>query len=66
MAVLKRIHPPQAARGHVPRSREAMDAEIAAMRQEDEDRLEAIEQPHGECQRSAVRAVIESEQVAKD
>ena len=45
--VLRRIHAEQAARGYVPRSREEIDADIAAMRQEDEERMQAIERLHG-------------------
>ncbi len=50
--VLHRIHAEQAARGHVPRSREEIDADIAAMRQEDEERMQAIERLHEECERT--------------
>jgi len=50
--VLRRIHAEQAANGHVPRSREQIDADIAAMRQEDEDRMQAIERLQEECQQS--------------
>lgn len=53
--VLHRIHAEQAARGHVPRSREAIDADIAAMRQEDEERMQAIERLHEECERTRRR-----------
>jgi hypothetical protein len=49
--VLRRIHADQAARGHVPRSREEIDADIAAMRQEDEERMQAIERLHEEYER---------------
>jgi hypothetical protein len=49
--VLERIWADQRARGHVPRSREAIDADITAMRQEDEERMQAIERLHEECQR---------------
>lgn len=52
IAVLNRIHAEQAARGHVPRSREEIDAEIAAMRNEDEERMQDIERLHEECQRA--------------
>jgi len=41
--VLERIHAEQAASGHVPRSREDIDADIAAMRQEDEQAMRALE-----------------------
>jgi hypothetical protein len=49
--VLRRIHAEQAASGHVPRSREEIDADIAAMRDEDEERMKGIERLHDECQR---------------
>src|SRR5947208_6907971 len=48
---LDRIWAAQGARGHVPRSREEIDADIAALREEDEQRLREIEQLHDECQR---------------
>ncbi len=49
--VLEKIWTEQRARGHVPRSREEIDADIAAMRQEDEERMQEIERLHEECQR---------------
>jgi hypothetical protein len=49
--VLRRIHAEQVAGGHVPRSREEIDADIAAMREEDEQRMQEIERLHEECQR---------------
>jgi hypothetical protein len=49
--VLEQIWAEQKASGHVPRSREEIDADIAAMRQEDEERMQAIERLHEECQR---------------
>jgi hypothetical protein len=48
---LERLWAEQRARGHVPRSKEEIDAEIAASRQEDEERMLAIERLHEECQR---------------
>ena len=51
MEVLRRIHAEQAASGHVPRSREEIDADIAAMRQEDEERMQGIERLHDEYRR---------------
>jgi hypothetical protein len=48
MEVLERIRAEQAASGHVPRSREEIDADIAAMRQEDEERMQSIEHLHEE------------------
>jgi hypothetical protein len=52
MEVLQRIRAEQAASGHVPRSREEIDADIAAMRQEDEERMQGIERLHEECRRA--------------
>jgi hypothetical protein len=43
LEVLERIHAEQAASGHMPRSREEIDADIAAMRQEDEGAMRGIE-----------------------
>jgi hypothetical protein len=51
MEVLRRIRAEQAASGHVPRRREEIDADINAMRQEDEERMQGIERLHDECQR---------------
>jgi hypothetical protein len=52
MEVLRRIRAEQAASGHVPRSREEIDADVAAMRQEDEERMQEIERLHEECRRA--------------
>jgi hypothetical protein len=52
LEVLRRIRAEQAASGRVPRSREEIDADIAAMRQEDEERLQGIERLHEECRRA--------------
>jgi hypothetical protein len=41
----------QAARGHVPRSKEEIDAELEAARQEDEERMLELERIHEECER---------------
>jgi len=49
--VLRRIHAGQAARGHVPRTGEAIDADIAAMREEDEQRMQEIERLHEEYEK---------------
>jgi hypothetical protein len=48
---LEQIHAKLRASGHVPRSAEEIDAEIAAMRQEDEERMQALERLHDECWR---------------
>jgi hypothetical protein len=42
----------QQARGHVPRSKEEIDADIAAARQEDEERALEIERLQEECWRA--------------
>jgi hypothetical protein len=52
MEVLRRIRAEQVASGHVARSREQIDADIAAMRQEDEERMQGIERLHEEHQRA--------------
>jgi hypothetical protein len=43
--VLQRIHEEQAASGHVPRTREQIDSDIAAMRQEGDQNLSAAGTP---------------------
>lgn len=48
----ERLRAEQQARGHVPRSKEEIDANIAAMRQEDEERALAIERLQEECWRA--------------
>src|SRR4051812_19467990 len=48
--VLEAIWAEQNASGHVSRSREEIDADIAAMRGEDEERMQAIERLHEEYQ----------------
>ena len=50
--VLERIWAGQRVRGHVPRSREEIDAELEASRQEDEERLQALERIHLDCQQA--------------
>jgi hypothetical protein len=49
--VLERIWAGQRARGHVPRTREEIDAELEAARQEDEERMQELERIHEECER---------------
>ena len=53
--VLERIWAGQRARGHIPRSREEIDAELEASRQEDEERMQALERIHHECQQARQR-----------
>jgi hypothetical protein len=48
----ERVWAEQRARGHVPRSKEAIDADIAAARQEDEERMLEIERLQEECWRA--------------
>ncbi len=50
--LLERIHAEQRARGFIPRSKEEIDAEIAASRQEDEERMLEIERIHEECEKA--------------
>jgi hypothetical protein len=47
----ERLWAAQRARGHVPRSREEIDAELEAARQEDEERMQALERIHQEGER---------------
>lgn len=46
----------QRARDHVPRTREEIDADLAAMREDDEQRLQAIERLHQDCERARRQA----------
>jgi hypothetical protein len=46
MQVLQGIRADQAASGRVPRSREQIDADLAAMREEDDERMRDIERLH--------------------
>lgn len=45
----------QRARGHVPRTREEIDATLEASRQEDEERMQEFERIHEECERHRQR-----------
>ena len=47
----ERLWAEQRARGHVPRTREEIDAELEAARQEDEERMQELERIHEECER---------------
>ena len=47
--VLERIWAGQRARGHIPRTREQIDADMEAARHEDEERMQALERLHEEC-----------------
>jgi len=61
LAVLQRIWAAQIARGHVPRSREEVDAEINALRDEAEEEMQAVERLHEECQRGRQLIVSDEE-----
>ena len=52
LAMMERIWADQKARGHVPRSREEIDAEISELRDEAEEEMQAAERLHDECQRA--------------
>jgi hypothetical protein len=47
----ERLWAEQRARGHVPRTREDIDAELGAARQEDEERMQELERIHEESER---------------
>ncbi len=47
--VMARVWAAQKARGHVPRSKEAIDAEIRALRDEAEEEMQAVEQLQRQC-----------------
>lgn len=47
----ERLWAAQRARGHAPRTKEEIDAELEAARQEDEERMQELERIHEECQR---------------
>jgi hypothetical protein len=47
----ERLWTEQRARGHVPRTREEIDTELEASRQEDEERMRELERIHEECER---------------
>lgn len=47
----ERMWAEQREKGHVPRTREEIDAELEAARQEDEERMQEFERIHQECKR---------------
>jgi hypothetical protein len=47
----ERLWAEQRARGHVPRTREEIDADLQASRQEDEERMQEFERIHEDCRR---------------
>ena len=48
--MMEQIWAGQKARGHVPRTKEEIDAEIQELREEAEEELQAAERLHEECQ----------------
>lgn len=50
LAMMEQIWADQTARGHVPRSKEEIDAEINQLREEAEEELQGVERLHEECQ----------------
>ena len=51
-ATMEEIWTGQRARGHLPRSKAEMDAEIASLRDEAEEEMLAVERIHAECQQA--------------
>jgi hypothetical protein len=51
----ERIWAEQRARGHVPRTKEEIDAELEAARDEDEERMQELERIHEECEQHRQR-----------
>lgn len=51
----ERIWAEQRARGHIPRTREEIDAELEAARQQDEERMQELERIHEECEQHRQR-----------
>ena len=51
-AMMREIWAGQKARGHVPRTKEEIDAEIRQLREEAEEEWQAAERLHDECQRA--------------
>lgn len=50
-AMMERMWAGQQARGHTPRSKDEIDAEVRQLREEAEEELQAAERLHEECQR---------------
>ena len=59
--VIAEIRKQQAARGHVPRTREAIDAEINELRQESDEEMKEVERLYQECQRAKEQAATGTE-----
>lgn len=55
MARMEKVWAEQAARGHVPRTREEIDAEINALREEAEAEMQEVQRLQDECMRSRER-----------
>jgi hypothetical protein len=54
-ATMEEIWAGQRLRGHVPRSKAEIDAEIASLRDEAEKEMLAVERIHTECQQASIR-----------
>jgi hypothetical protein len=54
--MMEAIWADQRARGHVPRTREEIDAEIDALRNEAEEEMQAVERLQEECRRAREQA----------
>jgi len=52
LAVMQRIWAAQDARGHVPRTREEIDAEVNLLRDDAEEEMQAVERLYEECERA--------------
>ena len=52
LTAMRKIWAAQGARGHVPRTREEIDAEINVLRDDAEEEMEAVERLHEECVRA--------------
>ena len=57
--MMQRIWADQKARGQVPRTKEEIDAEIGALRNESEEEMQQVEQLHEECRRARQRTAQE-------
>jgi hypothetical protein len=62
--VLERIWAEQKARGYVPRTREEIDAEVQAFRDEVEEHFLAIEKLQGDCEKARQQQAKDAEPTA--
>jgi hypothetical protein len=61
LSVMQKIWAAQDARGHVPRTREEIDAEINELRDDAEEEMQAVERLHEECVRAREQASQQQE-----